>query len=62
MKKILFIALIAINLTSYAQIYRDRIGYDLESIADIDIGWMAIRKHTTAPKGKQLVDRIYSAK
>ena len=62
MKKILFITLVAINLTSYAQIYRDRIGFDLESIADIDIGWMTIRNHTTAPKGKQLGDRIYSAK
>ena len=62
MKKIIILALLAANLTSYAQIYRDRIGFDLESIADIDIGWMAIRKHTTAPKGKQLGDRIYSAK
>jgi len=62
MKKILFITLLVANLTSYAQIYHDRIGFDLESIADIDIGWMAIRKHTTAPKGKQLGDRIYSAK
>ncbi|MCY7290637.1 MAG: hypothetical protein LH615_00490, partial [Ferruginibacter sp.] len=62
MKKIIFITLVAVNLTSYAQIYRDRIGFDLESIAGIDIGWMVIRKHTTAAKGKQLGDRIYSAK
>jgi len=62
MKKILFIILVAVNFTSSAQIYRDRIGFDLESIADIDIGWMAIRKHSTAPKGKQSGDRIYSAK
>lgn len=62
MKKLIFIALVAANLTSYAQIYHDRIGFDLESIADIDIGWMIIRKHTTAPNGKQLGDRNYSAK
>ncbi|MDB5280609.1 MAG: hypothetical protein JWR61_5564, partial [Ferruginibacter sp.] len=42
--------------------YVDRIGFKLESIADIDIGWMTIRKHTTAPTGKQLGDRIYSAR
>ncbi|MBC7866648.1 MAG: hypothetical protein H7X88_03850 [Gloeobacteraceae cyanobacterium ES-bin-316] len=63
MKKIILIALAAVTLTSQAQpIYVDRIGFKLESIADIDIGWMEIRKHTTAPKGKQLGDRIYSAK
>ena len=62
MKKIIFITLIAFNLTSFAQIYHDRIGFDLESIADLDIGWITIRKHTTAPKGKQLGDRIYSVK
>ena len=58
----MLIAFIAITFTSQAQIYRERIGFDLESIADIDIGWMIIRKHTTPPKGKQLGDRIYSAK
>ena len=62
MKKIILIALVAITFTSQAQVYVDRIGFKLESIADIDIGWMTIRKHTTAPKGKQLGDRIYSAK
>ena len=63
MKKIILITLVAVTLTSQAQpIYVDRIGFKLESIADIDIGWMIIRKHTTAPKGKQLGDRIYSAK
>ena len=62
MKKIILIALIAVGLTSQAQpVYVDRIGFKLESIADIDIGWMTIRNHTTAPKGKQLGDRIYSA-
>ncbi len=63
MNKIIFLALIAVAVTSQAQpVYVDRIGFKLESIADIDIGWMEIRKHTTAPKGKQLGDRVYSAK
>ena len=62
MKKIAFIALFAVTFTSQAQIYRERIGFKLESIADIDIGWMEIRKHTVAPKGKQFGNRIYSAK
>ncbi|MHB1196620.1 MAG: hypothetical protein ACYC0A_07245 [Lutibacter sp.] len=62
MKKIILITLLAIATTSQAQVYRDRIGFDLESIADIDIGWMTIRKHTEVPKGKQLGNRIYSAK
>lgn len=62
MKKIAFIALFAVTFTSQAQIYRERIGFELESIADIDIGWMEIRKHTAAPKGKQFGNRIYSAK
>ena len=62
MKSIILLALLAVTFTSQAQIYIDRIGFTLESIADIDIGWMEIRKHTTPPKGKQLGDRIYSAK
>ncbi len=63
MKKIILIALVAVTLTSQAQpIYVDRIGFKLESISDIDFGWMTIRKHTSPPKGKQLGDRIYSAK
>ena len=62
MKKIIFITLLLANLSTYAQIYHDRIGFDLESIANIEIGWMTIRKHTTASKGKQLGERIYSAK
>ena len=63
MKKIILIAIIIVTNTTQAQpIYIDRIGFKLESIADIDIGWMEIRKHTTAPKGKQLGNRIYSAK
>jgi hypothetical protein len=63
MKKIILIALVAVSITSQAQpVYVDRIGFKLESIDDIDIGWMEIRKHTAAPKGKQLGNRIYSAK
>lgn len=63
MNKIISLALLTIAITSQAQpVYVDRIGFKLESIADIDIGWMEIRKNTTAPKGKQLGDRIYSAK
>ena len=63
MKKIILIALVLVTITSQAQpIYVERIGFKLESIADIDIGWMEIRKHTTPPKGKQLGNRIYSAK
>lgn len=62
MKKIILIALVAVSISSHAQpVYVDRIGFKLESIADIDIGWMTIRNHTAAPKGKQLGDRIYSA-
>jgi hypothetical protein len=62
MKRIILIALVAITVTAQAQpIYVDRIGFKLESIADIDIGWMKIYKHTTPAKGKQLADRIYSA-
>ncbi|MDP3360118.1 MAG: hypothetical protein Q8S41_12310 [Lutibacter sp.] len=61
MKKIILIALVAFTITSQAQVYVDRIGFKLESIADIDIGWMTIREHTTAPKGKQLGNRNYSA-
>src|ERR1035437_470391 len=61
MKKIILIALLAITFTSQAQVYIDRIGFTLESIADINFGWMKIYNHTTPPKGKQLGDRTYSA-
>lgn len=62
MKKITLIVLVAVTIHSQAQpIYVDRIGFKLESIADIDIGWMKIYKHTTPPKGKQLGNRTYSA-
>ena len=63
MKKIILIALVAVSITSHAQpVYVDRIGFKLESIADIDIGWMKIYKHTTPAKGKTLGNRVYSDK
>jgi hypothetical protein len=62
MKKIILIALAAINIHAQAQVYVDRIGFTLESIADINIGWMKIYKYTTPPAGKQLGTRTYSAK
>jgi len=63
MKKIILIILVAVSITSQAQpVYVDRIGFKLESIADIDIGWMKIYKHTTSAKGKTLGNRIYSDK
>ncbi len=62
MKNIILIALAAITISAQAQpVYVDRIGFNLESIADIDIGWMEIRKHAIAPKAKQNGNRIYSA-
>jgi len=63
MKKIILIILVAVSITSQAQpVYVDRIGFKLESIADIDIGWMKIYKHATPAKGKTLGNRIYSDK
>ena len=63
MKKIILLISVAVVTRAQAQpIYVDRIGFKLESIADIDIGWMKMYKHTTAPKGKQLGQRSYSAK
>ena len=55
MKKIIFLTLLVATFTSQAQpVYVDRIGFTLESIADIDIGWMEIRKHTTPAKRETL--------
>lgn len=63
MKKNILLLLLIANIQVLAQPeYVDRIGYKLESIADIDIGWMKTYKHTAAPKGKTLGNRIYSAK
>ena len=62
MKKTILIALVAITITSHAQVYIDRVGFTLESIADMNIGWMKIYNHPTPPIGKQLGNRTYSAK
>ena len=63
MKNIMFITLLAVAITSHAQpVYEKNFGFKLESIADLDIGWMEIQKYTAAPKGKQLGNRTYSAK
>jgi hypothetical protein len=61
MKKLLLLHLICFAIAAQAQVYRDRIGFDLESIADIDIGWMKMYKYTTPPAAKQLGERKYSA-
>lgn len=56
-------ALAVVTITAQAQpVYVDRIGFKLESIADLDIGWMKTYKYQTPAKGKTLGDRIYSAK
>ena len=50
MKKLILIAIIAVTITAQAQpVYVDRLGFNPESIAGIDIGWMEIRKHNTLP-------------
>jgi hypothetical protein len=62
MKKIIFIALVVVIIKAQAQpVYVDQIGFKLESIADIDIGWIKTYKHITPPKAKTLGNRIYSA-
>lgn len=62
MVKIVIFCLLAVTLTTQAQVYRERIGFTLESIADINIGWMKIYDHPTSPTGKTLGNRVYSAK
>ena len=62
MKKIILVVLITVSVAAQAQVYVDRIGFKLESIADIDIGWVKIYKHTTPAKGKTLGNRVYSDK
>ncbi len=49
-------------MTTQAQVYREHIGFTLESIAEIDIGWIKIYKRPIAPTGKTLSTRVYSAK
>jgi len=63
MKKLFFTVLVAISITSQAQPeYVDRIGFKLESIADIDIGWMKMYKPPVSVKGKTSGNRVYSDK
>ena len=62
MRRIILIALVAVSFTTKAQVYVDRIGFKLESIADIDIGWMKIYKPPASAKGKTSGTRIYSDK
>ena len=63
MKKVILIGIVAAAITSQAQpIYVDRIGFKLESIADINIGWMKMYKYSAPPQGKTLGNRVYSAK
>ncbi len=63
MKYIFHLLLVLYTFTSFAQpVYIENHGFDLESIADIDIGWMEIKKYPSAPKGIQAGDRSYSAK
>lgn len=62
MKYFTLILLFFVSQICSAQIYHDRIGFDLESIADLNIGWMEMRNHTAVPQGKQNGKRIYSAK
>ena len=62
MKKTILLAVLAVTISSQAQVYVDRVGFTLESIADIDFGWMKIYKHPAPPEGKQVGNRKYSAK
>ena len=62
--RILMIIILAVGYsTAQGQpVYVDRIGFKLESIADIDIGWMRIYKPAGPAKAKQLENRNYSAR
>lgn len=62
MKKILLISFLAVSMTTQAQVYRERIGFTLESIAEIDIGWVKIYNRPISPAPKTLGTRVYSAK
>ena len=62
MKKLLLLSFFAVATPTQAQVYVERIGFKLESIADIDIGWMKIYDHPNPPTGKTLGNRAYSAK
>jgi hypothetical protein len=61
MKQLILLALIATSSFTQAQVYRERIGFELESIANIDIGWIKVYKYPTPPKPVQRGERSYSA-
>ncbi len=61
-KSLLLLSFFAVATTTQAQVYVERIGFKLESIADINIGWMKIYDHPNPPTGKTLGNRVYSAK
>ncbi|HYF30218.1 MAG TPA: hypothetical protein VD993_03770 [Chitinophagaceae bacterium] len=48
-------------ITAHTQVYRERIGFELESIADIDIGWIKVYKYPTPPKSATVGNRTYSS-
>ena len=62
MKKTILIIFSVITIASQAQEYVDRIGFKLESIADIDIGWVKVYKHPNPAQGKTVGNRVYSSK
>ncbi len=62
MKKIILIIFSVAAIACQAQEYIDRIGFKLESIADIDIGWIKVYKHPSPAQGKSLGNRVYSAR
>jgi len=62
MKEIFLLSFLTIAMTTQAQVYRERIGFDLESIAEINIGWIKIHDHPIPPTQKTLGTRVYSAK
>lgn len=62
MKKIFLLGFLTLAITTQAQVYRENIGFTLESIADLNIGWIKVYTHPNAPAGKTLGDRVYSAK
>lgn len=62
MKNMILLGLFALATTTQAQIYRERIGFTLESIAELNIGWIKIYNHSSPPVEKTLANRVYSAK
>lgn len=61
MKKLIVVLLAVIASCAQGQVYRDRVGFDLESISEMNLGWMKMYRFTTPPKAKHAGDRTYSA-